>query len=143
MHGASRLLRRALPFVSVAVFAALAYDGWIFYSRWRGARDAQRARREEEIRQARESVELFGGTNFRIISFYAVPAAIRRGGRARICYGVYGAKSVRLEPPVGKLSPAPSYCFEVAPRKDTEYKLIAEDGAGHTASQSATVKVAP
>ncbi len=37
--------------------------------------------------------------------------------------------------------PALSHCLEVAPRKDTEYKLIAEDGAGHSVSQSLVLKV--
>ena len=137
------LLRRALPFLGVAVVAAVLYDAWIFYSRWRDAQDAERARQADEARRARESVELFGGTNFRIVAFYAAPTAIRRGGHAQICYGVYGAKSVRIEPPVEKLSPAPTYCFEVSPGKSTEYKLIAEDGAGHSASQSLEIQVAP
>jgi len=136
-----RLLRRLLPFVSVAVFAALAYDAWIFYSRWSSKRDADRARQQDEIRRARESVDLLGGTGFRILTFYAAPNSIRNGDRAKICYGVYGAKTVRIEPPVADLIPAPTYCLEVAPHKNTEYKLIAGDGAGHTATASLVITV--
>ena len=135
------LLRRSLPFLTVMLLVAVAYDGWIFYSRWRTERDAERARQEQQIHRARESIALMGGTSFRIVNFYAVPATVRRGAKAKICYGVFGAESVRIEPPVAKLFPAFSDCFEVAPRKDTEYKLIADDGAGHTVSQRLAIKV--
>ena len=141
MRDSMRLLRRALPLVSVAVIAAVAYDGWIFYSRWRSARETGQARQTEEARRARQTLDLIGGTDFRIINFYASPQVIRRGTQAKICFGVYGAKRVRIEPAVGDLRPAASYCLQVAPRKDTAYKLIAEDGAGHTATASLVIKV--
>jgi len=143
MHASVPLLRRLLPLLSVAVLAAVVYDGWIFYSRWSGARDAERARQAEEARRARQTIDLMGGTDFRIINFYAVPQTIRRGSQARICYGVYGAKRVRVEPAVEDLHPGVSYCLQVAPRKDTAYKLIAEDGAGHSATASLVIKVVP
>jgi hypothetical protein len=136
-------IRRVLALVGVAALAAVAYDGWIFYSRWKSARDAEQARRAEEVRRARQTLDLMGGTDFRIIGFYAVPQAIRRGTLAKLCYGVYGAKRVRIEPVVENVHPAISYCAQVAPRKDTEYKLIAEDGAGHTATASVAIKVVP
>jgi hypothetical protein len=136
-----RLIRRVLPLVSLAVLAAVAYDGWIFYSRWSSAREAERERQAEEARRARQTIDLIGGTDFRIIDFYAVPQAIRRGNEARICFGVYGAKRVRIEPAVGDLHPAVSDCLQVVPRQDTEYKLIAEDGAGHTATANLAIKV--
>ena len=137
-----RLLRRVLPLLSVAVLAAVLYDGWIFYSRWSGARQAEQARRDEEARRARETVELIGGTRFRIINFYASPTTIRIGDHARICYGVYGAKRVRIEPAVEGVRPAINNCLTVAPGKDTAYKLIAEDGAGHSATASLAIRVA-
>jgi hypothetical protein len=141
MRDPVRLLRRALPWIGVAVIAAVAYDGWIFYSRWRSARDTEQARQAQEARRARESIDLMGGTDFRIMNFYAVPQTVQRGSQARICYGVYGAKRVRMEPAVEDLLPGVNYCLQVAPRKDTEYKLIAEDGAGHTATSSLVIKV--
>jgi hypothetical protein len=136
-----RLLRRALPLLSIGVLAAVLYDGWIFYSRWKSARDTAQARQAQEERRARQSLDLIGGTDFRIIDFYASPQVIRRGKPATICFGVYGAKRVRIEPAVGDLHPAVSYCLEVTPREDTGYKLIAEDSAGHTASANLTIKV--
>lgn len=136
-----RALRRLLPLLSFAVLAAIVYDGSIFYSRWTSARDAERARQAEETRRARQAIDLLGGTEFRIISFYAVPQTLRRGRHALICYGAYHAQQIRIEPPVEDLHPAISYCFDVAPRKDTTYKLIAEDGAGHTATASLVISV--
>ncbi len=138
-----RFIRKMLPLVSIAVLAAVIYDGWIFYSRWRSARDGQQAAAAEEARRDRESVELSGGTAFKIVNFYAVPQSIRRGERSKICFGVDGAKRVRIEPEIGDLHPALSYCFEVTPRKETQYKLTAEDGAGHTATASLAIKVVP
>jgi len=137
------LLRRALPYLTVAIFAAVVYDGWIFYSRWSSARDIERARAEKEAQDARKTLDMLGGGTLKILDFYASPGVIRRGEHANLCFGVNGAKSVRLEPAVEDLHPALSYCLQVAPRQDTEYKLIAEDGAGHSATQSARLKVVP
>jgi hypothetical protein len=142
MRGNALFIRRLLPLVSIAVLAAVAYDGCVFYERWRSAREADRASQAEESRRARQTIDLIGGTDFRIIDFYAVPQVIRPGGQARICFGVYGAKRIRIEPDVGDLHPAISYCLDVAPRKDTDYKLTAEDGAGHTVTRSLRIGVA-
>ena len=141
MRESVRLLRRVLPLVSILVLAAVIYDGWIFYSRWRSARETEQARQAEEAHRARQTLDLIGGTDFRIINFYASPQVIRRGNQAKICFGVYGAKRVRMEPAVEDLHPAVSYCLQVAPRKDTAYKLIAEDGAGHAATASLVIRV--
>ncbi len=141
MTGPVQLLRRALPLIGVAVLAAVAYDLWIFYSRWHSAREGERARQAEQARRDRETIDLLGGTDFRIINFYAVPKTIQQGSHARMCFGVYGAKRVRIEPEVGDVHPAVTECLDVAPQKDTEYKLTAEDGAGHTATANLSIKV--
>jgi hypothetical protein len=141
MRDPAALIRRALPSLTIAVLVALAYDGWIFYSRWRSAREGEEQRQAEEARRARQTIEMLGGTDFRIINFYASPRAIRRGEQAQLCFGVYGAKRVRIEPGIGEVHPAVSNCLPVGPRNDTEYKLTAEDGAGHTATASAAIQV--
>jgi len=52
-----------------------------------------------------------------------------------------GAKIVRMEPAAKELYPAFSHCIQVSPRADTEYKLFAEDGAGHGTTAHVTLKV--
>jgi len=135
------MLRRIMPFLGILILAGAIYDGSIFYSRWSGNREAARASADRETEHARQTIERFGGGDLRIVSFYAAPGAIARGGRTSICYGVTGAKTVRLEPPVREVWPAMGRCFEVSPLRNTEYKLVAEDGAGHSTGQTVMVKV--
>jgi len=137
------LIRKALPFLTAVILVAAAYDGSLFYSRWRDAREAERRSQAKEAEEARRTIDLLGGGQLKILSFYASASAIRRGDHAMICYGVYGAKSVRMEPPVEELHPALTHCLQVSPSRSTEYKLVADDGAGHTASQSLMVHVTP
>ena len=137
------MLRRILPFLTLALVAGALYDSWIFYSRSQATREAERARAEKEARSARQTIDQLGGGGLKILNFYASPAIIKRGEKSRLCYSVFGAKAVRLEPPVQELHPALSYCFDVSPLKSTEYKLLADDGAGSTAQQSLMVKVTP
>jgi len=66
---------------------------------------------------------------------------LRRGEHTLLCYGVNDAKTVRLEPSVEEVWPSFTRCIQVSPRKDTEYKLTAEDAAGHSVSQSVTIRV--
>ncbi len=134
-------LRRVLPYLTAAVIIAVALDGWIFYSRWNYAREARKAEQLKQAQDARRTLELLGGDRLKILDFYATPGAIRRGQRATICYGVNAADRVRIDPPVEELHPAFSHCLEVAPVNDTDYKLVAEDRAGHTATETLTVKV--
>jgi hypothetical protein len=54
---------------------------------------------------------------------------------------VTGAQRVRMEPAIEELHPALSYCMQVSPAKDTEYKLIVQDAAGHTKTTSVTLRV--
>jgi hypothetical protein len=135
------LLRRMLPFVTVALLAAVAYDCWVFYSRWNDTRQAERTRQEKEAANARKTLDVLGGGGLKILSFYATPGAIHPGEHASLCYGVTGAQRVHMEPAIEELHPALSYCMQVSPAKDTEYKLIAEDTAGHSTTSSMTIRV--
>ena len=136
-----RLLRKALPYLLVAVVAAGAYDTWIFYSRSRKAQETEQRTKAKAAEDARRTIDMLGGGQLKILSFYASPGAIRRGEKTNLCYGVYGAKSVRLEPPIEELHPAVAHCLQVSPATTTEYKLVADDGAGHSASQSVVLQV--
>ncbi len=135
------LLRRVVPWLSVVIAIAAIYDGSIFYSRWSQRQAAEKERKAKEVAHAREVVKLLGGDALKILTFYAIPATIRAGQDATLCYGVNGAKTVRMDPPAGEVWPALSRCLQVSPRRDTEYKLTADDGAGHTMEKSFVVKV--
>jgi hypothetical protein len=136
------LLRKAIPFLAIVVVALAIYDGRIFYIRWRSARDAEQATRAMQLQQARQTIAMLGGGALKILDFYATPAAIRSGEHANICYGVYGAKSLRIEPPIEDLHLAVSHCLQVSPSVTTEYTLVAEDATGNMATQKFTLHVA-
>jgi hypothetical protein len=134
-------LRYIVPLLGVAVLIGAIYDGAIFYSRWNGNRQAERAQAERDADHARKIIDMAGGGGLKIIGFYAVPGAIRRGGSTTICYGVTGAKTVRIEPAIQTVWPSMSRCMQASPVKDTEYKLIAVDGEGRSTTGSLVVKV--
>ena len=134
-------LRKALPFLLVAVLAAAAYDGWLFYSRWSGAREAEHQSQANEAEAARRVIDQLGGGGLKILNFYATPGTIHPGEHSTVCYGVFGAEKVRIEPLPDDLRPAVTHCMQVAPSKTTEYKLVATDSKGHTATQALTIRV--
>jgi hypothetical protein len=78
-----------------------------------------------------------------ISQFYAQPAVIPKGGKALLCYSVENATAVHLDPPVEKVWPAMSRCFEITPAKTATYALTAESSDGQTVSKSVTVQVGP
>jgi hypothetical protein len=119
------------------------YDGWIFYSRRSENREAAQGQAEKEASQERKAIDAVGGGGLKILDFYAAPGTIRRGEQTNLCYGVSGAKTVTMDPAVDAVWPALTRCVQVSPKKDTEYKLVAEDGAGHSATNTAAVKVKP
>jgi hypothetical protein len=135
------ILQRAVPVLIVLIVAVAVYDLPIFYSRWRSGRNEARATQSVEAEGARRTIAMLGGDELKISQFYASPGAIRKGEHTLLCYGVNGAKSVRIEPPAEKLYPAVAHCLQVSPAVTTDYKLLAEDGSGHTVTQQLTVQV--
>jgi len=131
-----------MPLLAVATLCVVLYDGWIFYSRWRDRREGERQEKLAEAERARQTIDMLGGGTLRILNFYASPGEIKRGEPANICYGVYGAQSVRIEPLSEALHPAVSYCLKVSPAADTSYTLVAEDGKGHSVKQTFELRVA-
>lgn len=77
----------------------------------------------------------------KILQFYASPGEVARGQETLICYGVEGARSVRIEPEVEQLRPVLTRCFQVKPERTTTYTLYAEGEDGATVSESFTVTV--
>ena len=90
---------------------------------------------------AEKSVEVLGGTEFKIISFYATPGMIQRGDTVDMCYGVSNAKSVKLDPPVANVWPSVDRCMQVTPKKTTTYTFTADDGKGNTKTAQLTIEV--
>jgi hypothetical protein len=78
----------------------------------------------------------------RITQFYASPPRPHRGEKTLLCYGVENAAEVRLDPPVEKVWPSVSRCFEVSSEKAATYTLIAS-GAGASVSQTVSVRPGP
>lgn len=133
-------LRRALPFLGVLIVLGLIYDAWIFYSRATRDREVKQAQVDRQAELARNTAQAFGGLDLKILNFYAAQIP---GRPVNLCYGVTGAKTVRIEPPLDGVWPALTRCIQVSPKKDTEYRLIAEDKSGHSVSQSVLVKARP
>src|SRR4051794_16768653 len=84
-------------------------------------------------------------TALKIEQFYAREGEITDAESALVCYGVRNARSVRIDPPVARLTPSLIRCFTVEPKEDTTYTLTAEgaDGAVDTASFQLKVRPAP
>jgi len=80
----------------------------------------------------------------KITQFYSDPTVVRgSAAKVNLCYGVEGAKTVTLDPPVERLWPTIARCFEVNPTATTTYTITAEDGAGGKVSQKTIVQFGP
>jgi hypothetical protein len=134
-------MRKVLAVTTALLIVVLLHSSWVFYSRWSETRDARRRASERESNDARRVVSAYGGDRLTVLHFTVTPAVARPGEIATLCYGVSNAKSVRIEPPVENVWPSLSRCVEVKSRRDTLYKLIAEDANGHTETATVPLKV--
>jgi hypothetical protein len=133
-------------FYSALVIGVISiYVGWIVLSRWHEntaiERRAAAERRAKQREQDQIAIEQLGGSELRILMFYASPATLGQGQTATICYGVANAKNVKLEGQDNLVWPSPNRCVDVKPTKDTTYTLTIDDGKGHSQSQAITIKV--
>ncbi len=130
---------RYLLRLSLAIAAI--YAGWIFLNRywsrqqWKSTDDAAQTRRNAEFART------YGGTDVKILQFYAREGNLTQGNPTVICYGVLNARSVRIDPPVDGVSPALSRCVEIQPLKGTKYTLTAEGNDGRTVTESFVLEV--
>ena len=131
--------RRIILWLGILLVIGALYDGAIFYGRWRSGRNAENARAAKEAADAQRTVDALGGGGLRILNFYAATSSAGPGSHEEICYGVMGAKTVRLEPAVAVMWPAISRCLTVPRPKNAKYKLIAEDAAGHSVTKTLLV----
>lgn len=136
------LLRLSVALPVGLLTVALAYVGWIFFSRAQQDREIEQQAAAKKHVQDQQVFENLGVNRLDILNFYAYPVTVRAGDDSDICYSVSNAKSVTLDPPA-KDPVWPSYtrCVKVAPRKTTTFTLTAADAAGHTKSSSVTVNV--
>jgi hypothetical protein len=129
----------------VVAVIVIAYTAFVFWSRWQENSDLaakQKAAQASAQRDAAEkSVAVLGGSDFKIISFYATPGKIQRGDTVDMCYGVSNAKAVKLEPPVANVWPSVDRCIQVAPKKTTTYTFTADDGKGNAKTAQLTIEV--
>jgi hypothetical protein len=132
-------LRKVLPFTSIAVLVALAYVGYIFYSRRQDVKQAEQQAAARQAADARKVASLYGGDELKILNFYATAGPLHRGESAQLCYSVSNAQSVRIEPDVHDVPVSYSNCAKIAPKKDTVYTLTATDKKGNT--EQATLKM--
>jgi hypothetical protein len=119
----------------VPVLAVALYTGFVFWQRnpeWPFGRRAV-------TRIQSDPMAAYGNT-VKILNFYG-PREILPGSQARICYGVVNATAVRLYPPVERLWPALSRCFEVKPAESIRYTLTAEGKNSATVSNSIEIAV--
>jgi hypothetical protein len=136
-----QLIRKLLPYTSVAVVLVMIYVGWTFFSRWRYNHAGAQAAEAEQAKANAKIVEMYGSGDLKILNFYAEAKTLRPGEKTLLCYGVANAVSVRIEPGIEPVKTSLSRCVEVAPSARTEYTLTAEDGAGHRATQSLVINV--
>jgi len=134
-------LRKLFPYTTAGVVIALLYVGWIFFSRWNDNHEIERAAEDRKAKAQAKIVEMYGSGKLTILNFYVTPGLILKGKKGMLCYGVSNALTVRIEPGVEGVKPALSRCVEIAPAKDTEYKITAEDAAGHLETKTLLVRV--
>lgn len=136
-----QIIRRLLPYTTVAALLALIYLGWVFYSRYSQNRELQREAEQKEADQARKTYDLYGAGQLKIMLFYAVPPVVKRGASAQLCYSVSNAKTVKIDPNVEEIKPSLSRCVDIKPAHSTTYTLTAADDRGHQATQSVNVMI--
>ena len=141
-HEPLKVIRRILPFTSLALILAAIYVGWTFFARWQESRELERKRAEVTAENNRRLLETLGGSDMKILSLTLDRGFIQRGERLTLCYGVMNAKKVAIDPaPKVETWPSTSRCVDYNPTKDTKFTLTAEDANGHTQTASVQVHV--
>ena len=136
------LVRKLLPFTTIALIATVLYVAWVFYSRWQETREAEQRAAAKRAAENRYIVEAYGNGRVKILNFSFDPGLINHGQQSELCYGVSNAKTVTIEPPVkADLYPAMNRCFKVSPPRTTKYTLTAADSQGHSESASLELQV--
>jgi hypothetical protein len=135
-------LEAVLPYTTVVLIIVAGWVAWIFYQRHQSNVAAQRALQQKQEEKRKQVVdEVYGSGEIRFLAFSADSGLLRRGESTELCYGVVNATTLKLNPPVEPVKPSYHHCLEIAPKTTTTYTLTADDGKGHTKSESLTVRV--
>ena len=129
----------------LAILAAGTYTGWTFFERrrdderWKaGLQRPANSQREADFQRT------YGGSDLKILQFYARDAMILEGGQTVVCYGVWNARAVRIDPPLAAgMRPSLNLCLDAAPERTTHYTLTAEGANGGAATASLEIQVRP
>ena len=132
--------RKPAPFVIVVIAVSVLFLGWVLSTRGSAGTQTETLRTAAAQRNA-QTVAYYGNGQLKVLNFYANPPEVRRGSRSLVCYGVSNASSVRIEPSVGETWPSTGRCMEVTAANDTEYKLTAQDTAGHEETRTLNLHV--
>ena len=116
----------------IPVLLVMLYTGWVLWQRHSSKAPPPPATRDPLAKY---------GDQVKIVTFYSSAGTIARGGKALLCYAVLNANAVRLDPPVEKVWPSTSRCFEVAPSATTRYTLTAEGADHKVVSESLEIAV--
>ncbi len=136
------VLSKLLPITTVGILIAALYVAWTFYSRHESDLAAQRAAAAREQARREQTVNtVFGSGEILFGNFSVDSGLLKRGEHTQLCYSVENAKTVKLDPPIAQIKPSYRNCLEIAPKTTTTYTITAEDGKGHTKSESLTVRV--
>ncbi len=117
-------MKKLVRIMWIPVLVIMLYTGWILWQRHLSLQPVPPAPTQDPLAKY--------GRRVTIVQFYASNAMIAPGEKSLLCYGVVNAKEVHLDPPVEKVWPAASRCFDVAPSSTTHYSLTAE-GPDHQA----------
>jgi hypothetical protein len=139
--GPFAIIRKLLPYTTVAALLALTYMGWVFYYRWSQNRELQREADLKSVEQARKTYEMYGSGQLKILLFYATATVVPRGGSAELCYSVSNASTVKIDQGVEEIKPSLSHCVPIKPAHSTTYTLTAADVKGHNVTRSVNVMI--
>ncbi len=126
----NRSLKTVVLIGLVPLILALLYTGWTFYARSQENQQMKREAQVKEAEDARKFLSVYGADEVKITQFYVSPAAVGRGEKANLCYGVLNANAVKMEPAVDNVYPALTHCVQVAPVRTATYRLIADGKNG-------------
>jgi hypothetical protein len=135
-------MRRTRQLLIVTAALAVAYLAWVFVSRAISSNRWAR-RQQPSTAEKAEFDRVYGGTDVKILQFYARDGDLVEGGKSVICYGVLNAKTVSIDPPIPGVGPSLNRCVEVSAEKETRFTLTADGFDGRRVTESFVLGVHP